>query len=29
MPLKIRQDDEISDVEGGWFRARWHYSGSR
>jgi redox-sensitive bicupin YhaK (pirin superfamily) len=26
MPLKIRRDDEISDVEGGWFRARWHYS---
>ena len=26
MPLKIRTDDEISDVEGGWFRARWHYS---
>jgi quercetin 2,3-dioxygenase len=22
----IRRDDEISDVEGGWFRARWHYS---
>jgi quercetin 2,3-dioxygenase len=26
MPLRIRRDDEISDVEGGWFRARWHYS---
>lgn len=26
MPLKIRTDEEISDVEGGWFRARWHYS---
>ena len=26
MPLKIRRDDEISDVDGGWFRARWHYS---
>ena len=26
MPLKIRTDDQISDVEGGWFRARWHYS---
>ena len=24
--LKIRRDDEISDVDGGWFRARWHYS---
>jgi quercetin 2,3-dioxygenase len=24
--LKIRRDDQISDVEGGWFRARWHYS---
>ncbi len=26
MPLTIRRDDEISDVDGGWFRARWHYS---
>ena len=26
MPVKVRTDDEISDVEGGWFRARWHYS---
>jgi len=26
MPLKIRRDAEIPDVEGGWFRARWHYS---
>jgi quercetin 2,3-dioxygenase len=26
MPLKIRRDEEISDVDGGWFRARWHYS---
>jgi redox-sensitive bicupin YhaK (pirin superfamily) len=26
MPLKIRMDDQISDVDGGWFRARWHYS---
>ena len=26
MPLKVRRDDEISDVDGGWFRARWHYS---
>jgi quercetin 2,3-dioxygenase len=24
--LKIRRDDQISDVNGGWFRARWHYS---
>jgi hypothetical protein len=24
--IKIRRDHEISDVEGGWFRARWHYS---
>ena len=26
MAIKIRRDEEISDVEGGWFRARWHYS---
>jgi quercetin 2,3-dioxygenase len=26
MTIKIRRDDQISDVEGGWFRARWHYS---
>jgi redox-sensitive bicupin YhaK (pirin superfamily) len=26
MPMKIRRDTEISDVDGGWFRARWHYS---
>jgi redox-sensitive bicupin YhaK (pirin superfamily) len=24
--MKIRRDDQISDVDGGWFRARWHYS---
>jgi quercetin 2,3-dioxygenase len=24
--FKIRRDAEIHDVEGGWFRARWHYS---
>jgi redox-sensitive bicupin YhaK (pirin superfamily) len=24
--LKIRSDAEISDVEGDWFRARWHFS---
>jgi hypothetical protein len=26
MTIKIRRDHEISDVDGGWFRARWHYS---
>ncbi|MDQ4109050.1 MAG: pirin family protein [Actinomycetota bacterium] len=26
MTLKIRRDAEISDVDGGWFRARWHFS---
>jgi quercetin 2,3-dioxygenase len=26
MAIKVRTDGEISDVEGGWFRARWHYS---
>ncbi len=26
MSITIRHDDEISDVDGGWFRARWHYS---
>ena len=24
--IKIRHDQDISDVDGGWFRARWHYS---
>jgi quercetin 2,3-dioxygenase len=24
--VKTRRDAEISDVDGGWFRARWHYS---
>jgi redox-sensitive bicupin YhaK (pirin superfamily) len=24
--MKVRRDHEISDVDGGWFRARWHYS---
>ena len=24
--IAIRRDDEISDVDGDWFRARWHYS---
>ncbi|GIV00324.1 MAG: quercetin 2,3-dioxygenase [Actinomycetota bacterium] len=27
--LKIRRDREIVDVDGGWFRARWHYSFDR
>jgi len=26
MTVDIRTDDQISDVEGGWFRARWHFS---
>jgi redox-sensitive bicupin YhaK (pirin superfamily) len=26
MALTIRTDDQISDVDGEWFRARWHYS---
>ncbi len=26
MTLKIRRDAEIPDIDGGWFRARWHYS---
>ena len=24
--LTIRRDSEINDVDGGWFRARWHFS---
>jgi hypothetical protein len=24
--MRIRRDHEIPDVDGGWFRARWHYS---
>ncbi|HEV8574419.1 MAG TPA: pirin family protein, partial [Dehalococcoidia bacterium] len=24
--IKIRRDNEIYDKEGGWFRARWHFS---
>jgi quercetin 2,3-dioxygenase len=24
--LKIRRDNDIYDTEGGWFRARWHFS---
>jgi redox-sensitive bicupin YhaK (pirin superfamily) len=26
MTIKVRRDAEISDVDGGWFRARWHFS---
>jgi redox-sensitive bicupin YhaK (pirin superfamily) len=26
MAMRIRRDSEIHDVEGGWFRARWHFS---
>jgi redox-sensitive bicupin YhaK (pirin superfamily) len=26
MSITIRRDEEINDVDGGWFRARWHYS---
>ena len=26
MTITIRRDDEISDVDDAWFRARWHYS---
>jgi quercetin 2,3-dioxygenase len=26
MTIKVRRDDQISDVDGGWFRARWHFS---
>ena len=29
MPIKVRHDQDISDVDGGWFRARWHYSFDR
>ena len=29
MSIRIRRDEEISDVDGGWFRARWHYSFDR
>lgn len=24
--IKVRRDSEIYDTEGGWFRARWHFS---
>jgi quercetin 2,3-dioxygenase len=26
MTITIRRDDDISDVDGEWFRARWHFS---
>jgi quercetin 2,3-dioxygenase len=26
MTISLRRDAEISDVDGGWFRARWHFS---
>ncbi len=26
MAITIRRDEQINDVDGGWFRARWHYS---
>lgn len=26
MTIVVRRDAEISDTEGGWFRARWHFS---
>ena len=26
MAMKIRRDRQINDIDGGWFRARWHYS---
>jgi redox-sensitive bicupin YhaK (pirin superfamily) len=29
MPIKVRHDQDISDIDGGWFRARWHYSFDR
>ena len=29
MTLKIRRDDQISDVDGGVVRARWHYRSTR
>ena len=27
--IEIRADDEIYDIDGGWFRARWHFSFDR
>lgn len=29
MPIKVRHDQDITDIDGGWFRARWHYSFDR
>jgi redox-sensitive bicupin YhaK (pirin superfamily) len=29
MPIKVRHDRDITDIDGGWFRARWHYSFDR
>ena len=26
MSIDIRRDADIYDTEGGWFRARWHFS---
>lgn len=26
MAIKIRRDKDVHDIDGGWFRARWHYS---
>ena len=25
-PLEVRRDEEIFATDGGWFRARWHFS---
>src|SRR5436305_6540542 len=25
-PLEVRRDEEIFAADGGWFRARWHFS---
>ena len=27
--IKVRRDAEIYDIDGGWFRARWHFSFDR
>lgn len=29
MTIRVRRDAEIHDVDGGWFRARWHFSFDR
>jgi redox-sensitive bicupin YhaK (pirin superfamily) len=26
MTIDVRRDEDINDVDGGWFRARWHFS---